>query len=255
MKKFYKIAGVTAIASLCIGIILVVTGLIFGGKHSIHGFSLINTTSKSYTEMDEFDSLEIDVDSARVVIEQGDSYSVKYELAGDDDDIECKVEDGKLYIHNAEDSGFHLFWNWSDDAYITITVPEDTKLQSVYVDTDAGNIKISNIAADKFVIDSDAGNINLDEIESFDLVTVETNAGNVHANGKLAGDCEFKSNCGNVSVDTEYSSDMYSYDVDTSVGHSDVTNGDGDNLSDSDNEGDYNMNVKTDLGNVNLTFK
>lgn len=258
MAKFYKIAGITAIASLCIGIILVVTGLLFGGRHSLNSFWLSNAemTTKSYTEVKAFNSIDIDVDSAKVVIEHGKNYGIEYKLIGDEDDIKCEVTDGTLMVSDDyDDTGFHIFWHWSDDSYLTVYVPENVDLDTVKIDSDAGNIKINGIVADEFKIDSDAGNITVKNITCTDGIKIDTDAGNINVDGKLGGDSKITSNCGNVNVKTDYSADMYDYDADTSLGHSDVKSSNGDSLPDSDNNGNYKMTVKTDVGNVEITFK
>ena len=110
LKKVLLIsAGLMAAGGICIGI-----GIAMGGSPAFYldneGIHLKETTACPGTVQDyagqkqlaAFDKIEVDLESGEFSLEEGDSYSVEYLLAGDREEPVCKVENGTLIVKESD---------------------------------------------------------------------------------------------------------------------------------------------------------
>ena len=106
LKKTLLIStGLLAAGGICIGI-----GIAMGGSPVFYldneGIHLKETTACPETVQDyagqkqlaAFEKIEVDLKSGEFSLEEGDSYSVEYLLAGDREEPVCQVENGTLIV-------------------------------------------------------------------------------------------------------------------------------------------------------------
>ena len=110
LKKTLLIStGLLAAGGICIGI-----GIAMGGSPVFYldneGIHLKETTACPETVQDyagqkqlaAFEKIEVDLKSGEFSLEEGDSYSVEYLLAGDREEPVCQVENGTLIVKEGD---------------------------------------------------------------------------------------------------------------------------------------------------------
>ena len=144
LKKTLLIStGLLAAGGICIGI-----GIAMGGSPVFYldneGIHLKETTACPETVQDyagqkqlaAFEKIEVDLKYGEFSLEEGDSYSVEYLLAGDREEPVCQVENGTLIVKEGDfgetqEGNRWYFRLWGeegerrqDDPYVKITVPK-----------------------------------------------------------------------------------------------------------------------------------
>lgn len=217
MKVFKTIYLITIIT-----ITVLVVGL-FSARRFGKWFGIFNGTKVVETRVDlePFQSIKLDADVADFTIVEADGYSAAYKYP-EKYTINGKVENGVLNIKVKGNDAFYLNFDNAGirpaDTKLTVYVPEGTKLDSIDLEINAGNITISDRIIDSVKVDCDAANLELSEITS-DKVNVKADAGNVEISDSVFGDTQIDTSAGRVSL------------KDTSLGD---------------------LTVKTNMGDVNL---
>ena len=149
LKKTLLIStGLLAAGGICIGI-----GIAMGGSPVFYldneGIHLKETTACPETVQDyagqkqlaAFEKIEVDLKYGEFSLEEGDSYSVEYLLAGDREEPVCQVENGTLIVKEGDfgetqEGNRWYFRLWGeegerrqDDPYVKITVPKGARLK------------------------------------------------------------------------------------------------------------------------------
>lgn len=278
MKKIFIILGIVAGAFIVIGGTLLGVGFAMGARNDIQLFNGVLSFSlgrgelvrQEYRQVEDFDSLYVDMNLGRVEIVSGDEYGIEYQLYSDN--VKCDVNNKKLTFKEQGRKnhiiGFNFGWFGSHkDSYIKIYVPEK-KLDSVEIYTDMGKVDISGISCDSLTLDCDMGAINCDGISVgrlnidadmggvefdgtvTDKIDADVDMGSVYIKGWLDCDLEIDADMGSVDIVTYYSAASYRYDFEVGMGGKEVHDNGG-----ADSEKLHYMNIDCDMGDLNVTHK
>lgn len=291
MKKALIITVITSTILFFLGGILFTIGIVTGGRAS---FNIDFNNNKVLTDknikmitkeesLSDFKNIKIDADAYNVTIKKGDSFSVNYG-AYENAMPEIKVEGDTLNILSKHEKIQLNLLSFSDDIqvpYIIITVPETTDLSECTMKLNAGEINISNQNFEDIDLDTDAGNIILSDITTNGF-KILASAGNVNISDSTISDLDVQSNAGNIVFD-EIESDQIKLDidygnleisdsqvkkisVDADAGKIDINDIQSDDITiDADygstdlkmigNEDDYDIEVEVDYGDFSLNGK
>lgn len=209
-------------------------------------FNNIDVKNQKYKVIDKFDTVYVEASVADVEIVVGEEYAIEYVLG---EDAEVEVKDNKLSI--VDDSYKTILTSALtdvDDTYVKIYVPEGEVID-IEMAVDVGDIKISGIEFDSINIDTDTGDISIEGDSDGGEIYVAADIGDVTIKGFLACDIEIEADLGKVNITSYYSSDAYTCDIDTDLGDETVSEEGGADL-----EGNYNIDIVADIGDVNIKF-
>jgi DUF4097 and DUF4098 domain-containing protein YvlB len=182
MKKIAKKAVAVCSVVLVIGAVAIGVGIVAGGSLN---FTIEPSTrtveaagaQRDYTEaevaVEAFDTLRVDTSSADVEMETGETFAVRYCLNAEEEPT-ITVKDGVLSVaEQGKDDGkwhffFYLFgatWGNKKSDRIVITVPAGTPLKEVVVNTEYGDVKLSEVQSDIVKITSDSADVQLHDSE------------------------------------------------------------------------------------------
>jgi DUF4097 and DUF4098 domain-containing protein YvlB len=221
--------------------IITVIAIIFGCFIHIFNrghFSFRPVSASSVSDTIELsgdvDTVKIDMNYSGVTIAYADEVRVEYTLPENlVPDIELKNGTLSILQKNSvrlESTG----WN---DYSITVYIPEDTALDKLDLDLNAGNLEIADIPCADVNVKCDAGNIELDNIES-STMNVSVDAGNIEMTDCSADKVSIRADAGNIQLD-RCTIDVFNADADAG-------NIDADDCTINSGE------VNTDLGNISL---
>lgn len=129
---------------------------------------------------DGLTEIDIEVDSANVIIEQGEEAAITYNFPAKDK-VSLTYENGVVKFEVKE--GFSLFSSGADKE-VKVTIPKDKELAIIKVETDSGNININNIKCEQITAEVDSGNINMANDIAKKLI-VKADSGNINVNGQI----------------------------------------------------------------------
>ncbi len=265
MKKIMRISLIILVA----GIVLVVLGIILGGKPS---FSIDLKKHKIYTNLDavseetvitgEFKNIDVkaDTEDVEIILTEEESYKVEYRVMGREPKI--KEENGTLTIREASqgfgviDFGMHLNF---PKTYIKIYVPVSAMLEEVTISTDTGDIQLNTLQASYIKLKSDTGNISANHIETSTLA-MTTDTGNIAVDDGKVEEGSTDSDTGNIRMKDI---SIESLSIETDTGNIKMEKADIAQLeakSDTGNvtcevegkEKEYGMKLKTDVGKIKV---
>lgn len=209
--------------------------------------------SESTTFDEEVREIYIEADAADLSIEDGDSFSVEYNLPESMKPV-IEMKNGRFSFVSRMKGPFSPF-DLRKGASIELTVPEGTKLDSFQMELDAGRISIGSFDTGRFFINSDAGDIEIEEVKA-DRLEIKTDAGNLELREVTAGRAIVNLDAGNVMIrdssidDLEAKIDAGNIDVDDSTINSGSCKTDFGNISLKGNIGD--VEVKSSVGNTSI---
>ena len=229
-------------------IILIILGIvtvgciIFGTAYHVGGsLRLIKNPGHFITNDDEtgsnsmdqsvqaFSKIKINSSVMQIIIEEGDSFSVRGSWNKNWLRPELSVNNGVLDI---QQHGKKHNNTGTNNCRITITVPSNTRLNDIDIDSNVGEIKFRSINSDEISIKLNVGEISMRDV-SFDNVDIDNNVGEI-------------------SVYTPAELDDYDISLSTDVGEVNV-NGKSYKRSYNQN-GNRNRKIKidTNVGEINL---
>ena len=223
---------------------LLITVTIIGGIcAAIYGFTSYRNKKvisdvkvvSDIIEFGEFSSMDIDSGISNVIIETGDNYAIETVNVPDTLDVEIKGE--TLTISNREE---FVNWftdkDWTQESKIRITVPTGYSGNKIHLQIGTGNVSISDVSVDKFIVDGGVGDltgsnlviadVQVDagvgdvEFEDVDFGKVDINSGvgNIIIEGTIRDDSDFDGGVGNIDLTLLGSRDDYSINVDSGIG-------------------------------------
>lgn len=249
MKKGLYLTFITIITVVCI---FVGIGIHDGFHFSFGNISLKNSKGNNSTKLEAFTEINLDADVMSVTVKQGEDYAITYNYTGIAEPTYA-VEDGILYVKQKE-KGFSIFGTGNRRCSMEITVPKDTKLTRVKMDTDVGDVKIKEVQLENTDLYSDVGNVSLNGIQ-FMKGTIETDTGNVQLEQCEFSDLHIETDVGNTKISTVSNVKNYDVDLKTDVGKVYV-NGQSQG-TEYHNSGDEmgNISVEGDIGDVSLVYE
>lgn len=204
MSKAEKIILIVALAMLPVGIAVAILGFRFAGTK---GWAVdLNTMQYADTseivektiDLEEFDDLEVRMDSTDMTVTTGDSYKIYYRLPKNREP-ELTQQGKKLTIKHPEQMNFMAFDFDSEDEYIELTVPANDKKYNVDFRASSGDYTIDKVAVEG-LIKLTSGELRLCDFDAKDL-KVEISSGDVYLDKvnldtlgakQTSGTCRFK---------------------------------------------------------------
>ena len=258
MKKFYAIAGIISGVLLLVGGVLLGIGLMSGADKNFKLFDKINMSFgmselsvQEYTELDDFSSVDINLNLADLEIVASDNgeYGIEYKLYSDN--IKCDVQnDSLIFRENKGKIGFNfnLGFLGAEDTYVKIYVPEK-ELESIKISADMGTIKLNHIFAKNVNIDADMGSVVFAGMVT-ETFTAELDMGSADIEGWLDCDIDVSCDMGNLDITTYFSSSAYKLNVNSDMGEETFNYNGGTEIS-SNNF----IKADCDMGSIEITFK
>lgn len=237
-----------------------------------HDFRHYQEGDRIYTELeadDIFESIVIEGVSDDVTITQANDFSLG--LWHDQrEQVDCQMQDGVLHITGEVKSALSAGFQRGE---INITIPEGAKLYRIQVETDMGNIYLSDVSAGEVELNADLGNITVSG-GIFDLLDCESDMGDVSVSSVMTSVLKCECDSGSVeavefdAVETELVADLGSvtaiatgsvsdYDLELSVGLGELRlNGEKKkpNSYYQTVQTDRSLHAKVDTGNITLDF-
>jgi len=229
MNKTAKTILIIAICMLPIGVIATVLGISFGGRTGWryeYGTGKGVVTSEAFSgsqKLDEFDSLDVEVRSAEVVIMRGDSFGIEYSTYKGKEPV-ITQENGKVTVKQPP-TGFVMFEFGSHDLNtFTITVPENSSEISLNVRSSSGDVTLDRIKVSGDVVSS-SGDIMFNDIEGKEI-NATSSSGDINGDKVKVAKTRFESSSGDISMLRVYADDLLavSSSGDTGVYNSAITN-------------------------------
>lgn len=206
------------------------------------------------TDNTRFSSVSVDVDLGIVTVAAGDDYGVDIRTWGKGYEVNHWYNDGTLTIES-NNSGAHLPTNCGSE--ITVYVPADALLESLYVDLDLGDLTLAGLQIKYANIDLDLGSLTGEALTVTTTLEVEANLGEVTLYGDLGENVDISADLGSVQLGLTRPSSEYSWQLEADLG-SVTVDGKSQRLND-DHEvtgghGSRMIEVDADLGSITLDF-
>ncbi len=223
MRKSHKYI-VTCICIAGAGILISGIGHILGGR--VYGIGLnstgiwVNTPNgngarvayiEEQMELDDFDSMDIDIEFGTLKIEPADHFGVAYGKSSVSE-LSIDVTDGHLTIIERPKASiqWNNGWNrnqiwligmgssspWQRDEYLTVYLPQDAVLKDVTLQSESGSVSGSSITADSLKLTAEFGNVTLDGITCADAY-IQMESGGLELTGYSNGNLTVKNDFGN----------------------------------------------------------
>jgi hypothetical protein len=219
MSKGLKITALVFGVLLCLGLILGGIGFALGGMNSVQvgrdGLQIFDKADKDERvtideTFPEATSLKVDVSAIREVkvVHGGDVFSVNGYVSEYRGGVTAEMDGSTLRVVSGNNNGF---WglgtigvdfgiDWiAGDTYLTITVPDGFKLDTLDIDVDACELNVDGISADTAKIDVDASATTIKNIE-FGSLSVDSDASDCKLNGGKVDDFEVDVDAGSFKV-------------------------------------------------------
>ncbi len=256
MSEGQKWIKIGAIALAVFIILIIINGILF----LLGALSIFSSGTKDFREYySNITNIEIDVNASSVNIIPGDEFLI--EASGVSDSFRVKERRNTLEI--SEDS-FWLFNNNSGE--ITIYVPND--LNELNIDGGSGEIKLTNIIADKLELDLGAGLIEINSstfyradidggvglINAFDTtfnsLDLDAGVGKVSIAGDILGNSKIDGGVGEIELILSNES-LYRFNVDKGLGDITVN---GESINNTYGSGENLIDIDNGIGAVTITF-
>jgi len=296
MKKFYKRVGISIGILVALGIVLVLIGWASGAHGVIAftkngGFKILEKDERYQYDniaLEAFDTIDIDVDNANIVIEENTDgrYGISIDVPGDESTFKWSDKDGKLQINDSgSDIRFTLqlfSWETRGEGDIIIYVPEGTDWGDIKIVNNVGNItlkdlkKVDNLNVKAEVGDVDiiygeyssmefdaaVGDIDMKNTTVTEKLTIKADVGDINIEGTLKCDTDIDSDVGDVEVTLKEDA-LYTYNFETNIGDVDASafgighsSGKTEINGTEDGDGEkYVIDIKTDVGDITVERK
>lgn len=267
MKNIYMTV-ITIITVCC-----VVCGTLYhvGGFWAELPFFGSRKTADMGVDLEEFNSIDFDMDWASVSVVAGDKFALSCEYTEGMEPVYKVENNGTLSIRQKQKRATRWFGMGGEQCSVTLTVPEKTALDNVKIETAFGDIEIDGITASKCEAQADMGKCVVKN-SSFDKTDAYTNMGDVSLDDSALGmaeagsdmgeikvrDCTFsgldaETSMGGVTVSTAQELDGYEMALETSMGDVSV-NGDDEGTKYKQKGKDGSIKLTSDMGSVRLDY-
>lgn len=266
MSNIQKIIKIGAII-LAITIIINIFSLITYGLSFIFDFNLSNKETTTLKETyDNIRSLSIDGISASINITSGTEF--KIDAKNITNKIEVNNKDGHLKINEKTKN---IFTNNSNGT-IYITVPTNTILEKIDIDTGAGKFYIKDIKTKEFDIDHGAGILEIENVQFLESdidggagkikitnsilnnLELDTGAGKVEITANITGNSQINCGVGEVNITLTEKKDNYQIKTEKGIGSIKI-----DGITQKNNEiygnGQNKIEIEGGIGNIEVNFK
>lgn len=216
------IVGIASAILSAVGIIdIIVTGGSEGGE--------------SFTETyQDVHSIDIDVHYSDILIESGDDFRV--DATNVSRYFSSSEKNGTLKIKEKR----NWFWMGNSFGRIVVTIPTDTILRNLEIDSGAGKIEIDKIVADQLEISQGAGVLKINEGD-FLKTNIDGGAGKIDIDSSMLNNLDLDAGVGNIDIEAML------------TGNSDIDSGVGEiNLKLLGTKEDYRIHVEKGVGSIQI---
>lgn len=266
MKKFNKVVLISG-ASVVLGALLLIGGLLLGGKDGIRkidekydfiSFGYYNEKSMEY-DFDKIEAISIVDSGAKVKIIEGDKFHVDVKYKDNMPEPKVKEENGKLLIEQKDIVFNFNFWNWKKDkifSEIVITCPSGTELSSMRIEA-AGYLHISKINSRETKLKVSGGNIDISDV-NLGKLKAKAKWGNINMRAVTAEETELTADASDIQASFKEPIEAYEIDAKVTWGKLKV-NGEihpmfEERYKFKGSKGKNKILIKSELGNVDLEF-
>ncbi len=216
------------------------------------GYTDAGDMSHETMKVDDFDTIEVDLEIGQVKLEVGNGYGISYDFP-EKYVPECKVTSGKLTakqprVHNVSN-------NANDDYELIITVPKDADLNKVKIYCALGDIVIEGVDADKFDINESLGEIRIKDAKC-ETLEADNSLGSINISNVEAKTLDANLSMGDLRVtssdieDVRCNNSMGSVEFSGDCAYLDINNNMGDVRIDT--KSDWKGSLATDMGVVKV---
>lgn len=201
-----------------------------------------------------FSSISLDVDLGTVTIVPGEDYGVEIRCWGAGYEVHHRYSGDMLIIEN-DDSGAFVAANCGSE--ITVTVPANAWLESLYVDLDLGDLTLAGLHVEQADIYLDLGSLTGEGLVVTTSLQVDADLGEVALSGDLGEYVNISADLGSVELDLTRSADEYCWELEADMGS--ITVDGKKQRANDENEvtggyGDRMIEVDASLGSITLNF-
>ena len=229
MSKALKVVLVIFAVMLVVGIGLMTAGILTGGatnmyidfkKHVISDKP--NNMIKDELELDDLDSIDLEVAYCDVNIITGDSYKVEYAVYDNskvDSDYDEAAKTYKFKQKQDDDRLLTVFGNPEENQtpHITITVPEGAKLSDISVKCAYGDIEINGIDSKAVTYDLAHGDVSMSNV-IHDDITIDDAYGDIKGSEMIVKNVNIETARGDVELGIKGNETDYNIDLEAALG-------------------------------------
>lgn len=211
-----------------------------------------DTSSNIYTyneEVERFTNIEVQVNVIDVYIQSGDKYEVKIEC---DERVkpELEIKDNILILKSLQDVD-NIPYNTKNVCYIT--VPVDTELGSININSDVGDVQIDNTLAQNIILTVSVGDVmvNGSDIKTCDI---DASVGDVTLTDTKFDNIQAQVDTGDTQITTTENLSDYSFDIKTAVGDININNDEYEEKYTKTGSADKQIKVTSSVGYVKVNY-
>ncbi len=221
MKFFSKIVGTIATVLICLGLVIGAVGLVMGATRDDFWNAAgrvwddwgTGSLSESYQGVT---SLDFDLGMAEVVIEEGDTFSIRASQVRFR--LTSRVEDGTWKI----DTKGVRYGQWLGGSRggdrVTITLPRDFVADKLQLEVGMGTLRAGTLGArDRADVKVGMGEVSIDRL-SVPRVEVSCGMGAVHLGGVDTQKADLDCGMGSIDMTVRGAEEDYGYTLDVGVG-------------------------------------
>lgn len=210
-----------------------------------------DVTTDSATDVEAFDTLDIDLDIGDVKLLYGDNYSVIINYSGNGYEVHRENKNGTLRIWSEKE------WNnlGEVEATVYIYLPQGAVLEEADLELSMGDLIWQEVALDGALqCDLSMGSGTV-EAPLRGQIQIDSGMGDLAITGTVEGQLDATIGMGDINLTVAGPQGDYEYDLSTGMGELSL-NGEtqSDNSLDKDN-GKHDISLSTGMGDVSLSFE
>lgn len=265
MTQVQRIIKYLALALAFFLIFSIVSGIMYVVLSFTDIFDTDNHVMEKLEELKTTDGasfLDVEVNSASVIIKQGDSLK----LETNNKNIKVEETNNKLFVEETK----HNWFGKKASTELVIYVPTNFIFDGVSIESGAGKIEVDTLSSKNLALDLGAGKVTINNLVVTEQATIDGGAGKISIlNGSihnleldmgvgelsltsmLTGDNELDAGVGKVSLNLI--GNDYKIKVDKGIGSTSIN---GNNIKDNTFYGEGNSIVDIDggVGNISITY-
>jgi DUF4097 and DUF4098 domain-containing protein YvlB len=237
MNKSLKGVAIAAAAMVTVGILLTGIGWMAGGNQPVYfdnkgihvgerGNSDYGTLESFYQNVDNFSSIDADLDYYDVDLVPGDKFAVEGTFYSKDGKPDVKVADGTLIIRDKDRGRINInidfpgLFNYDNQPRITIYYPKNTELKDLVLKCDASDLQYENLViTGRADLELDFGSLDINGLSAKN-VKVSMDSGSCTLKKIKADDLNVANNMGKTTVED---ADLKTLKIDADSGEISLT--------------------------------
>lgn len=226
--------------------------------------NVVMNDTKTYSITSDIHSLDVQINAAEFVIEQGDVFSVESNLKN----LSVSEEDGVLKI--TEKTKFAASYS---NAILKLSIPEGFVFENASIKTGAGKLTAESFSANEVSLKTGAGKVEFEHLEANENVsikggtgqidildgvlhelTLDLGVGELNMTAKLLGDSDLKFGVGESNITLIGSRNDYSFNIVSGIGAISIDDTSASTFVNSTN-GENTIKIKGGVGATNIEFQ